>query len=1172
MSARVWTDEQRRAIEQRDGGLLLAANAGSGKTSVMVERVVRAVLDDGVPVSQVLAITFTEKAATELAQRIRAAFLERDQLAAARELETAWISTIHGFCARLLRTHPLLAGLDPRFEVLEAPAADRLFDAAFDRALDGLVADRGEPVIELIAEHGVAALRTAVRSLHGELRSRGLPAALPPAPVVPEPDSAALAAAAAALGAELRTAGAGATVGKALAALDRCTALLAAPGDPRPRDLAALRLPKGNGHALASDACDAYRAALDAFSRAVADRAALPVRALLDDLLQAVDAGYAVDKHAAGALDFSDLELSARALLASRPDLRRHYAERFRHVLVDEFQDTNPLQIELLSMLDRDRLFTVGDEFQAIYGFRHADVEVFRARRRELAQEGAVATLATNFRSRPELLAALNAAFVPLFGSAFAPLQPGLPEPSDAPPPVELLIVDNARGVWADAGIVPEGTAPPATLWRIAESRVLARRVDELLAGGRERSEIVVLVRATGDLGTYERALEERGIATYVIGGRGYWSRTEVQDLVAHLGVLCNPHDGLALYSLLASPLCGVSADALVLLAAAARRSERPPWEVLTADPELAGPAPLDALPPDDRARLRAFVPWLQAERAGAGRHALDRLIDRALTATGYDLDLLALPGGQRRLANVRKLLRLAREHEAREGRDLRGFLDEIAARTADRVAEAKEAEAPVEGESLDAVRLMTIHRAKGLEFPVVCVADLGRGVPRDGGALIRVAPDGRVGLRLPAPSGGGDAVEALGYREIGAARELTEAEEERRLFYVAMTRAEELLVLSGGLALDRAIGSGATPIDWIAPALVPDLGDRLAAGEDAGEAVHDLTGRARVRWRVVRAGTPGLAAADVAGPAEEPPAVEVPRVLGEAQPGAVPAPPEPAVAAHAPIELSFSMLEEHDACAYRFELQRLAGLPSLPDEDGAGSGPAPAVAAALRGTVAHAVLEEHDFAAGTAPGHAAVAAAAEANGLPAEAVDELVRLLGNLGGTALHARLAAEPKLRTEVPFALRLATRAGEAVVRGVLDLLAESDAGALVVDWKTNRLAGRTPEEVVEHGYAVQRLVYALALLRAGAQRVEVAHCFLEAPGELAVARYAAAELPRLEAELAERAAAALAGPWAVTPEPHRELCRGCPARGTLCSHPRELTWRDPPGSRRPAPLAR
>ncbi len=369
-----------------------------------------------------------------------------------------------------------------------------------------------------------------------------------------------------------------------------------------------------------------------------------------------------------------------------------------------------------------------------------------------------------------------------------------------------------------EADWAAEGLAAP---WRVAEARALAGRVAELIGGGVAASDVVVLTRATTDLRAYERALEERGVPTYLIGGRGYWSHPQVVDLLAYLRVLANPRDEEALYTVLVSPLVGASTDALVLLGAAGRDSGRDPWWVLR-DPEDR----LDELAADDRERMVQFARWAAGERVVAAREGVEGLIERLLEHTGYDLAVLALPGGQRRLANVRKLMRLGRRHNALHGPGLRSFLDLVALRASAWIADPDQSEAPVESEGLDAVRLMTIHRAKGLEFPVVCVADLGR-APRWSAPLVRVGRDGRLGLRLARP-GTGRKEPALAYEALADEERVRAAREERRLFYVAMTRARERLILSGAARLEKWGEGNGVPMAWLGPALVGDV----SAGE----------------------------------------------------------------------------------------------------------------------------------------------------------------------------------------------------------------------------------------------------------------------------------------------------------------------------------------------------
>ena len=309
--SRDWTSEQLEAIERRDGDLLLAAAAGSGKTSVLVERFVRMVLEDEIEVAAILTITFTEKAAAEMRDRIRDRLRELGAEDAARATEGAFISTIHGFCARVLRAHAVTAGIDPAFTVLDQPEARRLADAAFDDALEGL----GAAGVELIAAYGAAALRAAILAVHGELRSRGQVApALPPLPPAPDLEGTRTALREAA-GVAARELGAiDKPSVKVVQALDRIERL-DIDGDPWPGSLDRFCLPGGNGAALSTEACVAYGEALAAFRRALEHRRAVAIHALLDQLLHDFAERYAERKRSAAGVDFEDLELLTRGLL-----------------------------------------------------------------------------------------------------------------------------------------------------------------------------------------------------------------------------------------------------------------------------------------------------------------------------------------------------------------------------------------------------------------------------------------------------------------------------------------------------------------------------------------------------------------------------------------------------------------------------------------------------------------------------------------------------------------------------------------------------------------------------------------------------------------------------------------------------------------------------------------
>jgi ATP-dependent exoDNAse (exonuclease V) beta subunit len=721
-------------------------------------------------------------------------------------------------------------------------------------------------------------------------------------------------------------------------------------------------------------------------------------------------------------------------------------------------------------------------------------------------------------------------------------------------PPIELLVVDRPRRRWDerfDPGGDPFGAAmhgaPP---WRALEARLLARRVDELTREGPwSFGDIVLLFRATTAIGLFERALEERGIPVHVVGGRGYWSQQQVADLRHWLSALANPLDELAVYSVLASPLVGVSLDALALIGLEANRSHRDPLWLLEEDSSLA-----DVLSPEDRRRIATFLARFRTERRVAPQVSLETLIDRAVTVTGYDRHLLSIAGGTRRMANVRKLMRMAREYEAEEGRDLRGFIDSIAERDA---IQTREGEAPLESEALDAVRLMTIHRAKGLEFPVVCLADLGKDGRDDEGAL-RISDDGSVGLRLARLEG---AVNSERLERIKAEQREAAEEEERRIFYVACTRAKQHLILSGATDLEKRPEPKqlCEPMRWIWRGFCPGLPREGATGTH----VDAREGReVRVGFTVCTPGTVDevLPQADRAPASARPDTSDGARA-GFAQPelelGTPPAPRALPVS-----RLSYSGLEAYRRCGYRFYLERALRLTPVDPPHEHDSVPDVGLPPLLRGTLVHMLLERLDFRRPRIPTEDEVAGLIEAHGAPPrpEDVADLRGMVERAAGSELGRRIATARRVRTELPFAFTLTPRGANGrslLVNGVVDVHAAEDHGTLVVDWKSDPLEGREPAEAVADAYATQRLIYALAGLRSGAPRVEVAHCFLERPDEPALAAFPASDADRLEEELLGIARGVVEARFEPATDPHYELCADCPGRAALCSWGPERT---------------
>jgi ATP-dependent exoDNAse (exonuclease V) beta subunit len=1081
---------------------------------VLVERFARAVCDDGVDVESILVITYTERAAGELRSRIRAALVERGRPDLARALDGAWISTIHGFCHRLIRSHPFAAGVDPRFRVLDESQGRVLRSEAFAAALEEFCSGGDPDRLRLLAVYGAAHLRKMLIGVYETLRAAGRELTLE---LGDHPGLALrldeLRDAARCLADDTGSNGESRDIA--------AQALVLAETESAPDRLLDL-----SGLRLRGERAGTYEEARLAVEQAALDELAARDRDLLQELLTGFAEAYQEAKDRESALDFEDLQLRARDLLRDDEAIRAREQLRFRSIMVDEFQDTNRLQCELIDLLsggpgsgDRE-LFFVGDEFQSIYGFRHADVQVFRERR---AAAGRVLPLTWNYRSRPEVLAVVNHLFGGDFGDEFQPLAASgeFPDPVFGPP-VELLVTDKSSYAGDDR---PH--------WRRAEAKAIARRVRELIdAGNATAAEIVLLFAAGTDAEWYEQELRAVGVRTHRGLGRGYFGQQQVADLLAYLRLLHNRYDDEALVSVLASPLVGVSNDALLLLRRAAPK--RPLFVAF----ERGLP---DALPERDAQLLRAFRQRYDRLTAASARLSLERLCERIVAEHDYDLAVLAQWDGRRRYANLRKLARLARSYEELRGPDVEGFVRFVRDQEA---VGARELEAVAEEEGADAVRLLTIHAAKGLEFKVVVVADAGRDRAPPASDEILALSDGRFGFRVADPITS-ERKGAFAYEAVREARKAEERAERLRLYYVAMTRAVDRLIVSGAIDPTRAADE-TTPIGWA-------LG-RLDAREEierAGREPVELEREgARVLVRVdrFRQGTevevaPAVAEEDgqlalfePGGGGALPPVVPPLPPLAE-----IPAPP-----LHRVRRLSFSALALFERCSYRYYAERIAGM--RPTDERLAAPGTTGLAATEIGDAVHRLLELVNLREPLPPDDLAGLVRGWYPSVTEEEIDRISTFVASYCESELAARIASLDGVRTERPFAFLH----DGVLLNGRLDVLQLDGDRALVLDYKTNSLEEGTPEEIVEADYRLQRLVYALACFHAGAREVEVVYHFLERPDAVVSRVFASAQVAELEAELSHAIDRINTGDF--RPSPDEFTCAGCPALDAVCAGPR------------------
>jgi ATP-dependent helicase/nuclease subunit A len=799
-------------------------------------------------------------------------------------------------------------------------------------------------------------------------------------------------------------------------------------------------------------------------------------------LFREVERAYAEEKRRNGFLDFDDLLILARDMLFSSPVILKKLRAQYRAFMVDEFQDTNLLQREIVYLLcHRERggnsLFVIGDEKQSIYRFRGADVSVFTTTREDILQRGGIALdLAVNYRSRPALLNFFNSVFgrvMPQFRGrrnyepVYGALQPSRPVHETAVP-CEFVLAEGDDGDGAATLREREARILADVLRRMVddEREIVYERTDDKESVRPIRfGDIAVLFRAMTDVGIYERAFRERGIPYHLLAGMGFYGKQEIRDLVNFLRCLHDRHDGIALVGILRSPFFGVSDETLFLLSRTRRiknyfLSMRTEW------------------PPDisaaERRRL-SFARSLLAElRAVRDRLSLSELIGAVIRRTGYEAVLATTFMGPQKIKNVGKFAGVARDFEKVGIFTLADFIEHINELT---VREVREGEAPLEGEAGDVVRLMTVHKAKGLQFPCVVVPDMGRRpTPR---AFPPVLWDGNWGLGCKIRmKGGGYEGDAL-YRWISREEQRKEQAESLRLFYVACTRARDYLILSAGTAAGRTErGSWMERLPVYAQG-TPEKHVRLRVVSQAEqEAMRSGKGGATRARRHAPAGSGN--SMDLlwrrSGPVEPPLPVDI-------------------------RELTVTQLEVFRECPHRFFLRYVYGIPEPYEWKAPGRGRA--VGAEPLGELVHAIVERWRFDETPGSQRGAIGdtirlSAPLLDGKQRDALEKRIfGMLRTLSTLPLYRSIRdaagrAKQAVLREQPFCLKL----DDALIHGKIDLLYKGAGnGWHIVDYKTEEVTAASLPSVVER-YRFQMSLYGLAFTEiTGNVLQSVSLCFLK-----------------------------------------------------------------------------
>ena len=855
--------EQAAAAYEIDKHVSVTAGPGSGKTTVLVERYLHILRKHKLNIDQIVAITFTNRAANEMRERLRAELSQilteatPDQrsrwLSYKRTLDGAVITTIHGFCARLLREFPVEARIDPQFLLLDEHRAAMLLEGVVEEVLSQFISDGHIEVSRLTLGVGRAKLAAALCLVYQEARRQGLAwddiiQATAQNHLTEKEQAEALK--------DLDTA-----MARYLAVPRTTPAARANQANvtsewrnfrdslgqiPEYETLASYcqmverfreHRPAARGnladHIKTLDELIWGRELTGKLPQICLDMFACRYALEMVQLLKRVDQRLGEEKLKISALDFDDLELRTLQLL-DNPAVLTRAAERYKFFLVDEFQDTNSSQRQLLERIALSsgrkgaNLFIVGDRKQSIYGFRGADVDVFREMTNTLLAAGGEAKpLLVNFRSQPPLISFFNHLFQKVF-QLFEDLPPTSDEelsklgyvahePSDARrelkdpgPLVELLIA----------------TRPPSTEgnsfdrdFRELDAIQLANRIVALKEQSPDLkySDIALLFRAMTQVHFYEAIFRRANIPYQTVLGRGFYDREEIRDLIQLLRFLDNRTDELALAAVLRSPLCGISDNALLALRAAPGADEvdsvvpqgtRRLYRALSHHKEIA------FINDEEHTLLERAAQLISRLVARRHHYTIEDLLRFTVNGSEFLSVIAANFDGAQRLANVQRLFTLAARFE-RSGnhliRDFVRYVEEFEA------IGSRESEGQID-EAANAVRLMTIHQAKGLEFPVVIIPDLHRSKnPPEFSFML----DRHRGLTLKVPDGRGNRVAGCTLADFETRHAWREQFENMRLLYVAATRAEDRLILSGATEdLSRLGGSKDSWLKWIWQAL----------------------------------------------------------------------------------------------------------------------------------------------------------------------------------------------------------------------------------------------------------------------------------------------------------------------------------------------------------------
>ena len=1073
------TDDQRKGVELIEGGVVVTAGAGTGKTRVLTHRFAHLVLSGKAEIEEILAITFTEKAAAQMIDRVSGILREENRFDLVRKLPTAAISTIHAFCARTLREYALEAGVDPGFEMLDEFDKERLARLCLELALKD-IQESGPTHYDVLARtlktegRFGADILTAILKIYDKIRSDRKSIAesfrtSDPTLLYRERSEAVFSALHdyRKLASTLKNTK---TMEQNEIALENIESALSTPNFEEIPKICLETKIKSLGKI--KEVANALKERLAALARAAAEVYAHDTRMLLHELVENFHQRFSSAKRERSLLDFSDLEQKTMDLLNKRPDIAESLMRRYRFVLVDEFQDVNPLQAQLIRTVSgHGNLFVVGDHKQSIYGFRHADVKVFQDFIQSAPRDRRV-SLDRNFRTVRPVLDFVNGFFENLWAAEesdipYEPLRTGAESQniSDEPPAVEFLVsFDDDNG-------------------REAEASTLAKRIRQMLDAPKGEAvkpgEIVVLFQSKKNAQLYMDAFLHLGIPYQEVKGQGFFQRAEIADLQNYLQILSDPYHEIALTAVLRSPFVQLDPSCLFLLSMAGKAM---PGGLIAACRNADQNTEID---PSSKEKISGFLQTYDGLLLMSALLSPSALTAEIYNRTGYRDWALTQPDAARKIGNMESAGKMADTIATSMG----GSPADIAAAFAEfRQGEYRSEDAST-GPAKDAVTVMTIHAAKGLEAPVVILADCDRKPYVSQDPIVYHLEKG-IGFKIYLPDF--TDVKTESYAQVTDGLKEDAKAEARRLFYVASTRAEKRMIYSAGFNKNQYgnyikygwakdlmdfLGLDVNEADTWPPTLQPENLPQVALV--AGHTIPD----------------PATTPED-----NTPETLIDPMRHYDTLPATLPDPD----GSH--YLYTTSEVTTFASCARLYYLQYRLGLPTellgeQPDTDKIDSAEddsrsrldAMGFGNAFHELMYHATPENLQDIQKTA------AQIGRRFQVPADQYHFLGdRVISFYNNPETKAILKAT-KIHRELPLVWQQQNR----MIRGQIDLIAEIESGLWLVDYKTNQLNGLKAEDILAR-YKMQLILYALGvkahfgrLPQRACLYLTEADCFVDAP---------------------------------------------------------------------------